>query len=87
MEIMQFADDCRERALAPALIAKDSKASSDPLTKMWLTLAVLEDQLVLWADRSRGNPDAVLAATSAVGAAASGALLPRLARRRITRGK
>jgi hypothetical protein len=44
---MKFADICRERALA--LIAKDAKGPLDPVAQMWLKLAVVEDQLVLWA--------------------------------------
>jgi hypothetical protein len=44
---MQFADTCWERALA--LLPKDSKAPKDPAAQMWLTLAVIEDQLILWA--------------------------------------
>ena len=44
---MQFADDCRERALA--LISKDSGAPMDPTAQLWLTLAIVEDQLALWA--------------------------------------
>jgi hypothetical protein len=45
---MQFADDCRERAVA--LIGKDDpKAPMDQSALMWLSLAILEDQLVYWA--------------------------------------
>jgi hypothetical protein len=43
---MQFADDCRERALE--LLAKDPKVP-DPTARMWLEFAIVEDQLVLWA--------------------------------------
>jgi hypothetical protein len=43
---MQFAADYRESALA---LLKDLKAPVDPLAHLWLRLAVVEDQLVLWA--------------------------------------
>jgi hypothetical protein len=44
--IMQFADGCRKRALA--LLARDSKSPTDPMAHMWLTLALVEDQLAHW---------------------------------------
>jgi len=42
---MQFADDRRERA--SALLAKDAKTPVDPTAYTWLSLAVVEDWLVL----------------------------------------
>jgi hypothetical protein len=44
---MQFGDDCRERALA--LLEKDSGVPVNRIARAWLGLAILEDQLDLWA--------------------------------------
>jgi hypothetical protein len=45
--IMQFANECRERALA--LLTNDPKSSQNSTAYTWLRLAYLEDQIVLWA--------------------------------------
>jgi hypothetical protein len=51
---MQFADDCRQKALAHLETANEGQGDKDhaaDLARTWLVIALIEDMITVWADQ------------------------------------
>jgi hypothetical protein len=51
---MQFADDCRHKALALLETANEGQEDKDQATDLartWLVIALMEDMITVWADQ------------------------------------
>jgi hypothetical protein len=45
---MQFADDCRQKALA---LFETANEGQEDLAHTWLVIALMEDMITVWADQ------------------------------------